>query len=635
MPRIALAQVLWSVLFISAPALAESNPCAAGKITVVRDPHDATILNAYLSGIPEEKKVGMGVFAFGASNTQSLPNAWGDSYGNHGWSFYHIPRGVEVRAFCDWTPGAPLNSPQANFSEPVPTASDFPSMQLGIDAATDSIFDPVVFDWKFYLANNPDLGRAGLTTEAAARSHWNTNGRQECRRASPQFAVLDYLKLNPDVANALQTPTADPYCNRALTHYLQNGRFEARRLTAPYSYGWQSGQSGDATFGNEAITVRTSENYAGAISELWFRGKQYVNAHDAGRLFQTSVQLDGMGECNNPTEAGSEAAHDGSRTMSVLQSITANAGSLSTVTRPAYWFRPGETWYCGVGMGAAPVSNHRIEKTFSVGFEGDNQIVSWSSTFDLAENHNLMIFSQSAYLRGEFTSFLAYNPYTQSLQSAVSSAYEDNPFPLRHPYLFPPVVSTADGRHAIGVIALDLEQGATPGRSTYVPQYPMLTFLQTTDPEDKTTKFEVNFFVSTPIAGTAVAPGGRYTAQMYLVFGTLEEVRSRIAKLYLRFPGQLLAQVAQPRGVQAFDPSFYATIAAPDVAHDRGSSTEALLEHFVHSGATEGRNGAAHFNPANYLSRYPDLQSGLGAANKVGAFKHYLTNGIAEGRNGN
>lgn len=37
------------------------------------------------------------------------------------------------------------------------------------------------FDWKFYLKNNPDLGKAGITTEQQANNHWNQYGKQEGR----------------------------------------------------------------------------------------------------------------------------------------------------------------------------------------------------------------------------------------------------------------------------------------------------------------------------------------------------------------------------------------------------------------------------------------------------------------------
>ena len=37
------------------------------------------------------------------------------------------------------------------------------------------------FDWKFYLNQNPDLGKAGITTEQQANNHWNQYGKQEGR----------------------------------------------------------------------------------------------------------------------------------------------------------------------------------------------------------------------------------------------------------------------------------------------------------------------------------------------------------------------------------------------------------------------------------------------------------------------
>ena len=42
----------------------------------------------------------------------------------------------------------------------------------------------------------------------------------------------------------------------------------------------------------------------GAISELWWNGKQFVNDHDYGRQIQIAANLSGQAEAFNPTEGG-------------------------------------------------------------------------------------------------------------------------------------------------------------------------------------------------------------------------------------------------------------------------------------------------------------------------------------------
>ena len=44
---------------------------------------------------------------------------------------------------------------------------------------------PDTFDWQYYLRIHPDLGRVGLTTEYAAKSHWIACGAREERRHHP------------------------------------------------------------------------------------------------------------------------------------------------------------------------------------------------------------------------------------------------------------------------------------------------------------------------------------------------------------------------------------------------------------------------------------------------------------------
>jgi len=40
------------------------------------------------------------------------------------------------------------------------------------------------FDWKFYIAQYPDLQRAGINTEEKALCHWNKYGKKEKRCCS-------------------------------------------------------------------------------------------------------------------------------------------------------------------------------------------------------------------------------------------------------------------------------------------------------------------------------------------------------------------------------------------------------------------------------------------------------------------
>src|SRR4051812_29750731 len=65
-------------------------------------------------------------------------------------------------------------------------------------------------------------------------------------------------------------------------------------------------------FGNNQLVVSTSNRNAGAISSVVYRGIEHIDQTDHGRELQSAVQFDGLGECWNPTEAGSAADGSGS-----------------------------------------------------------------------------------------------------------------------------------------------------------------------------------------------------------------------------------------------------------------------------------------------------------------------------------
>src|SRR5690348_6028806 len=58
-------------------------------------------------------------------------------------------------------------------------------------------------------------------------------------------------------------------------------------------------------FGNSDIVIGASKRFAGAINSLTWNGREFINSYDHARELQSAVQLNGAGECLNPSEAGS------------------------------------------------------------------------------------------------------------------------------------------------------------------------------------------------------------------------------------------------------------------------------------------------------------------------------------------
>jgi glycosyltransferase involved in cell wall biosynthesis len=97
--------------------------------------------------------------------------------------------------------------------------TDFASMVETL--APDDVARVVsAFDKHYYLANNPDVARAGIDP----LSHFMLHGWKEHRDPSPEFSVSHYLTRYPDIARAGINP---------FIHYVLHGQRE-RRSSLPY-----------------------------------------------------------------------------------------------------------------------------------------------------------------------------------------------------------------------------------------------------------------------------------------------------------------------------------------------------------------------------------------------------------------
>ncbi len=507
------------------------------------------------------------------------------------------------------------------------------------DSQSSSVFDPVVFDWQFYLDANSDLRSAGLNSVTQAQNHWQSFGQAECRRASASFSARDYLELNPDLAGAFGSAN----CKAGVAHYLSKGRFENRQKTKSYAYGWQVGAAastafGNATFGNEKITIRTSAVYAGTVTQLWFRGKQFVNSHDTGRLIQTAFTFENLGECFNPTEAGAAAdvrlvnGVPTGKSQSQLRTLALGAGSLTAQTSPAYWYSPGMSPapYCGTPQGASGTSPDTITKTVSMNHGGDSQIVRWQVDVNVATDHSAMsLEALTGYLNGEFDSFYLYDPGLQSLVKsapATLSVVNGTPTFVGDPtHFFPTVLSTTDGRHAMGVIALDQEL-STPDRNTRVATNYQISALNPNDAADSTTKWSVGFHYVN-------VKKGKYSTTLYLILGNLTEVTQRMKTLYQHNPNQFVNLLATSNGKAAFDLNYY-LLKYADVRNAYAGGFDKSLEHYLLSGMREGRNGSSVYNAKNYMNGNVDVAAAYGANNFIDSTKHWILFGKPEGRSG-
>ncbi len=149
-----------------------------------------------------------------------------------------------------------------------------------------------VFDAAFYSAANPDLAKAGLTTNTQLLNHFNTYGLNEGRTFSPLVDLKLYASSNPDLVAAGLTS------NKQLLDHLQNfGIRERRQISRFFNFEVYTNENPDvaAAFGSngEAIlnhlqTYGFKENrrFASGFDANYYRS----NNADLGKAGLTNSQ---------------------------------------------------------------------------------------------------------------------------------------------------------------------------------------------------------------------------------------------------------------------------------------------------------------------------------------------------------
>lgn len=202
--------------------------------------------------------------------------------------------------------------------------------------------------------------------------------------------------------------------------------------------------------------------FAGAISSLTFRGVQYVDIADHGREIQSALQLDGFGECLNPTEAGSKADGTNLTSSSVLLSIANSGNVLTTQNRSAYWLLPGENY----GQACSPsttattaqnttvLSNYTISRTTSF-YPSIPNLIQADTTFTIPEDRSsASIEALTGYLPSTFNSWLKYDRASRTLVKLYGNGTNQQT-------TSPVIVSQSNGQHAMGAISPGIT-GADP-----------------------------------------------------------------------------------------------------------------------------------------------------------------------------
>jgi hypothetical protein len=280
---------------------------------------------------------------------------------------------------------------------------------------------------------------------------------------------------------------------------------------------------GDSTIraraGASEIVLTTTARCAGAVHSLTWGGKEFVDSFDHGRQIQSASNFDCgkafVPEVFNPTEAGSLADGAGPKSTSKLLELSAKGNQLTTLSRMAFWLKPGEKSEGNPARNAVALSDHYLAKRVTIGYKSFAHAIEYRVTFLVpnGEKHTLAQFEAvTGYMPAEFGTFLAFDPKAEKLEPL-----SDGPGEQARPV----VLATADGKHAMGVYSPELPSpgfaGAGYGRFRFAPE--------------KVVKWNCVF----RLRNKEGVPGGEYQYRCFVVVGSVADCESTLAGLHKEF----------------------------------------------------------------------------------------------------
>ncbi|RKH56406.1 hypothetical protein [Corallococcus aberystwythensis] len=310
-----------------------------------------------------------------------------------------------------------------------------------------------------------------------------------------------------------------------MTAAATQGPGGVQQPTGPY--GTTGPKDGDTSFGNATVQMGTSASHGGAVTSLVYDGKEYINNQDHGRQMQVAFSLDGYDEALMPTEAGSHRNGETSTSTSQVVGYGAQPGRMSSTVHPAYWLEPGEEAgpYNSVGkaVNTTKVSEDLITKDITVGVGGHDNVIRYDSHIHLAAPHDkAYVEAPTTYVNGEFEKHYRFDPATGETRE-YPRVHSEDPKPggfADEAGNVPLIVATEDGKHAMAIWS--------PDETLPDLQYRLHQF-DLKDPKQNCSKLGVTFGMSGGVPEDI-------KTQTYVIVGTVEEVKARLAELYQQNP---------------------------------------------------------------------------------------------------
>lgn len=281
--------------------------------------------------------------------------------------------------------------------------------------------------------------------------------------------------------------------------------------------------TGDAAirtpFGGSEIVITTTSRLAGAIHSLTWNGQEFIDSTDHGRQLQSASNFDAGSpftpETFNPTEAGSVDDGAGPKSSSRLLHLIAKDNQLQTTNQMAFWLSPTGKSLGNPAKNTTILSNHLLTKRVQIGYGDLPNVIQYDVTFGVpvGEKHAFAQFEAvTGYMPIAFSKFWAWNPQTQQLES-LSDGPGEQPFPV--------ILATANGSHAIGIVARD----PTPAGMTG-PGYGRFRFSR-----EKVVKWNCVYRLRDEKQGVAATD---YLFRQFVIVGDLETVKQTMMTLNSR-----------------------------------------------------------------------------------------------------
>lgn len=269
-------------------------------------------------------------------------------------------------------------------------------------------------------------------------------------------------------------------------------------------------------FMDSDIVITTTSRLAGAIHSLTWNGKEFIDSSDHGRQLQSASNFDAgsafTGETFNPTEAGSLHDGAGDHSTSRLLHYLAKENQLQTTSQMAFWLRPDERSAGHPAKNTTKLSDHLLTKRVTIGYRDLPNVISYDVTFGvpIGESHQFAQFeSLTGYMPVEFRRFVVFNEASGQFESLSDGPGEQG---------LPVALSTVDGNFAMGIYAPD-----QPSEGFENAGYGRWNFRQ-----QHVVKWNCVF----RIRDTTGIAAGDYSYRMFVIMGTLEDVRLGMIRLH-------------------------------------------------------------------------------------------------------